>query len=207
MYAAVELRLSKLDDFTRKKEPSPDDREARVVTSLARGDWKTAWRVKRAKEVLGAADEWSKWGLRLYALLMVLMPPILVALASFLILSGILDFAGVSGGLNIFATIRDSFTSVKKIFDLVAVSAAPIVAGIATYRAGVKTDAVAGKSRGDAFFEEAKQQDSIKDRLGFLARVKNEVSALFSFLQTLKEEEGVELIIVPFVNDRAQINH
>jgi hypothetical protein len=56
-----------------------------------------------------------------------------------MVLSGILDFAGVQGGLNIFTKIRDSFTSLKNFFDLVAVSAAPIVAGIATYKAGIKT--------------------------------------------------------------------
>ena len=42
---------------------------------------------------------------------------------------------------------------------------------------------------------------SIKDRLGFLARVKNEVTELFSFLHTLEEEKGKKLIIVPFVDD------
>ncbi len=82
-----------------------------------------------------------------------------------------------------------------------AVSAAPIVAGIATYKAGIKTDEVAGKSRGEVFFEEAKQAESVKDRLGFLARVKDEVSELFSFLHTLEEETEKKLVIVPFVDD------
>ena len=36
------------------KRKGPND--ARVVTSLARSDWRTAWRVKRAKELLKAYD-------------------------------------------------------------------------------------------------------------------------------------------------------
>ena len=59
MYAVVELRLSK-PDFKRTFSGEPKGpNDAPVITSLARNDWKTAWRVKRAKELLTTADEWS----------------------------------------------------------------------------------------------------------------------------------------------------
>ena len=51
---------------------------------------------------------------------------------------------------------------------------------------------------GEAIFEEAK---SIGDELGFMAKVKNELDKLFTFIEKFNEETESNLVVVAFVDD------
>ena len=53
-------------------------------------------------------------------------------------------------------------------------------------------------TRGAALFDEA---ISIKERLGFMSKVKAELHELFEFLREFEEDTGTKLIIVAFVDD------
>ena len=80
----VELRLRKEKHFP-KSNSYTGKSKGTLVTSVAREDWKTAWRVTRAKELLTQGDEvygtWRQLGLQMKALLVAVWPLAVVVFA------------------------------------------------------------------------------------------------------------------------------
>ena len=92
----VELRLRKEKHFPKNNSYGKDTVKSKdgkdtdkpkdtSLTSLAREDWKTAWRVTRAKELLTQGDEvygtWRQLGLQMKALLVAVWPLAVVVFA------------------------------------------------------------------------------------------------------------------------------
>ena len=102
-------------------------------------------------------------------------------------------------GSPVYRWFINKFTSVKAFVELVITLIVPIVATLKTMQFGREVDQVAGKSRGQAFFDEAQAPDAIRDRLGFMAKVRQELEQLFAFIHTLKDhkdkDKRVNLVI------------
>mmetsp|Transcript_42839 Transcript_42839/g.142591 ORF Transcript_42839/g.142591 Transcript_42839/m.142591 type:complete len:613 (-) Transcript_42839:732-2570(-) len=161
--------------------------EAEKAPSGGPGHFKRRWRARQALTAL--KKQYGKYGLFFRALLLVLL---IAAAVTFLVLE-------VTGAFLITTFIASAVDSVSGIIGTAAAAVSALLAAVPAIGLGVQSARESGQSRGDKIFKEAK---TVKDELGFLATVKNELNELFDFLtDVFKEETDRELIIVAFVDD------
>jgi hypothetical protein len=157
-------------------------KKQRPLGKAQQSDWMRKWRVKKAIDLLK-----EKYSASLRARVALLVVTILALLAW--------PVLEVCGATNIGGTLRTAGEhSVEVVGGIIAVAtvALPTIAFV------LQSHKKASTSRGSAIFEEAKE---VKDHLGFMSKVRNELQELFDFLCEFKEKTGTKLIIVAFVDD------
>ena len=156
--------------------------EQRIAFSRG-GNFKRQWRVERAKKQL--EERFGRNGVRqfvVYSAACVLISFVLI----------VLEFTGWTKLLEpVKHAIGEGTTMVAGVFATVAALVPPV--GLAA--ASSTESSVSG---GERIFQQAA---SIKDKLGFLAKVKAELQLLFDFLRRFGSANNVRLIIVPIVDD------
>jgi len=163
-------------------------RKAELRMKTADGSEKRTWRVNRAMDLLinrygGRAALRN----RLYVLLVWF-----IGLITLVVLSSL-------GQISFWYKLQDGF---ENIVELIGTVVGIVGLGIPTYKLIFDSRTFSSTSRGDALFEEA-SQGSVRDTLGFLQRVREELDELFSFLKDMGENQKKkkEFVMVLFVDD------
>ena len=146
-------------------------------------DWKQRWRVEAAlrllKERYGASALYVRAVLLVLCLLFV---PVMVALES-------------SGVTSVSTTLISAHEHDIVVFIVATVT---FVVSLASSLGLISQTAQDSTSRGDAIFEEGQ---NVKDRLGFMSKVKQELNDLFIFLRKFHAMTKTQLVLVLFIDD------
>jgi hypothetical protein len=178
LYKKVELRLSK-----HNSEEYFTFRQKNVLRANSK-DYLSKWRIQKAATLLV-----EKYGgmnhlrVRLYGFIAFVLGALMTS-----ILSGL-------GYINIWTQV---INEARQIWILVMSVAGVILAITPSLLFLYNTNQNAETSRGDVIYEEAKD---LKDKIGFMGRVRQELDDLFGFIRDYKDETRIELRILIFVDD------
>ena len=150
-------------------------------------DFKREWRVRRAKKEL--IERFTLPYIRkviAYAVVFSLALVVLIVIEA----TGYTEII-----INFHASVLSSFEAVIAVITGLVGAVAAIVPSFKIAFASNKESTV---SQGDSIFKEASK---IKDKLGFLAKVKEELQELFNYLRDFEEEVGTKIVLVPIIDD------
>ena len=147
-------------------------------------DFKRKWRVKRAKKELieRFGRPFIRWAI-VYAVVFSL------ALVTLIVLEA-------TGSTHIF-TEFDASVAIIALRFITGLFAA-VVAFVPLFKLVFVSNKESHVSRGEAIF---KQALTVRDHLGFLATVRQELQELFDYLGDFEKEVGTKLILVPIIDD------
>ena len=152
-------------------------------------DFKRRWRVRRAKKEL--EERFGQFYIRqVAAYTMVLM----LAVVALIVVEA-------TGTTHVFTAIYDSIkSSIDAAVGAIAGLLAAVAAIVPSFKLAFASNKESNVSRGEVLFKEALM---IKDRLGFLAKVKQELQDLFDFLHEFEEQAnfGTKIVLVPIIDD------
>lgn len=154
-------------------------------------DYKLLWRVEKAIKLLIDYGGEDSLRLQVYTLIMSLLGILSIFLLK------------VIGLFNLW---QEMIKIVSNVWSFVVSIIGFLCVSIPSLKLLYDTYKNAGTSRGDVIFAEA--SSSIKDKVGFMERVKEELNELFEFLNKYKVDTNIELIIMLFIDDldRCTIN-
>ena len=150
-------------------------------------DFKREWRVRRAKKEL--IERFTLPYIRkviAYAVVFSLALVVLIVIEA----TGYTEII-----INFHASVLSSFEAVIAVITGLVGTVAAIVPSFKIAFASNKESTV---SQGDSIFKEASK---VKDELGFLAKVKEELQELFNYLRDFEEEVGTKIVLVPIIDD------
>ena len=147
-------------------------------------DYKERWRIETAKRKL--RDEYGESGLVIFVIIGVIFVVGSVALI-------VLSFTILTSFWKDFRTTASSFVPVLVSLMVVGGTIVP------SLRLLKKSFDNANVSQGELFYREG--NGTIVDNIGFLSRVKEELSELFHFMSHFTAETGIKLRLVVFVDD------
>ena len=146
-------------------------------------DWKQRWRVEAALRLLKERYGASALYVRAIALVLCLLfVSIMVALES-------------SGTTSVLTTLVSAREHEIVVF---AVATVTFLVSLASSLCLISQTAQDSTSRGDEFFE---QGQNVKDLLGFMSKVKEELNELFNFLREFRAMTKTQLVLVLFIDD------
>jgi succinate dehydrogenase assembly factor 1 len=148
-------------------------------------DYLRKWRIKRAKDLL-----LEQFGGR-EQLLASLIAFVLLVIGTTLLI--ILDACYVINLTDLITWSTNSYTSIASYFGFIVT----LVPSISLFYGANRTSVI---SRGDEIYREASDQN-LRDNIGFLNKVVNELKDLFEFMSEFREDTNIDLTLVVFVDD------
>ena len=146
-------------------------------------DFKREWRVERAKKQLI-----ERFGLPLIRMAIAYAVVVLLVLVALIVVE-------VTGTTHIITALHASVaSSIETALAVITGLVATVAAILPSFKLAFASNKESNVSRGDELFEEA---STIRDQLGFLAKVKDELQLLFDFLH----EFDNRIVIVPIIDD------
>ena len=150
-------------------------------------DFKREWRVRRAKKEL--IERFTLPYIRkviAYAVVFSLALVVLIVIEA----TGYTEII-----INFHASVLSSFEAVIAVITGLVGAVAAIVP---SFKIAFASNTESTVSQGDSIFKEASK---VKDKLGFLAKVKEELQELFNYLRDFEEEVGTKIVLVPIIDD------
>lgn len=89
-------------------------------------------------------------------------------------------------------------SSIEAALAAVAGLVGTLTAIVLSFKLAFASSKASSLNRGEAIFNEASM---VKDQLGFLDKVKQELQQLFEFLHEFEEQVGTQIVIVPIIDD------
>ena len=150
-------------------------------------DFKRKWRVKRAKKELT-----ERFGLPFIRRVIAFTVVVLLALVALIVLEA-------TKNTHIVERIYESFlSSIEAALAVITGLVGAVAAFVPSFKLAFASSKESNVSRGDEIFKEAKM---VKDQLGFLAKVKDELQELFDYLREFEEKVGTRIVLVPIIDD------
>jgi len=140
------------------------------------------WRIQRAvKLLIDGYGGINNLRISLYALVLLVSGTIVVVILSAL------------GHINIWVQI---IRQTKQIWILVSSIISVLIGIVPSLRLLYNTSQNAGQSRGETIYQKSKM---LKDKIGFMDQVKQELDDLFNFMRVTSENTKIELKLLIFV--------
>ena len=155
-------------------------------------DFKREWRVKRAKTLLV-----ERFGLPLIRRAIAYAVVVLLILAALVV--GETTGYGSTGYPRITAVLQGSVaSSIETALAVITGLLAAVAAIVPSFKLAFASSTESNVSRGDVIFKKA---STVRDQLGFLAMVKQELQELFDYLREFEKEVGTRIVLVPIIDD------
>ena len=150
-------------------------------------DFKREWRVRSAKKLLA-----ERFDMSLIRRAIAYAVVFLLALVALIVVEA-------TGHTQILAEFHASVVGYFQAA-LVGITGlvGAVVAILPSFKLAFASSAESSVSRGDVLFKEASM---VKDQLGFLAKVKQELQELFDFLHEFEELVDAKIVLVPIIDD------
>ena len=150
-------------------------------------DFKREWRVKRAKKELI-----ERFTLPYIRKVVAYAVVVLLALVAFVVVEA-------AGYTSIVVDIHaDIVSSIEAVLAVITGLVSAVAAIVPSFRLAFVSNKESNVSRGDVIFKKASK---VKDQLGFLAQVKEELQELFDYLREFEEQVGTKIVLVPIIDD------
>ena len=171
-----------------KVEERVDHEQKRHKWRFWSQDFKRKWRVTSAKKQLV-----QQFGLSFIRWAIAYAVVVLLALVALIVTE-------VTGRTTIIVEFQANVaSSIEAALVVIAGIVGTLAAIVVTFKFIFASHRASNVSRGEIIFKEAASM--VKDQLGFLDKVKQELKELFAFLNEFEKEVGAKIVIVPIIDD------